>query len=237
MPTILDLDLNFELLLVAFALLVVLVVTTVGLAWHYVRAWRNTPLAADDVDLETRIRQKKERLVDLDAGIIEREKNLRERENADADVRYLESRRDEIKAEIAALEDGRTRLAEYETELQDLIEQLAVKSDELEEKRRARIEQDARAEATERRAATAENRIEGFRKVEAALRDEINQLEKQTDEARAFQRGLPELRDSVNVLEEDHARLVADRTRLEAILADLQQQVSDAQELQAELEL
>jgi chromosome segregation ATPase len=230
MPTILNLNLNFELLLVAFALLMVLVVTTTGLAWHYVHAWRNTPLAADDAALETRIRQKQERLVDLDAGIVEREKNLHHRENADADVRYLESRRDEIKAEIAALEDGRVQLAEYEAELQELIEQLAYKSDELEEKRRACIEQETRAEATERRAETAENRIEGFRKVEAALRDEINQLEDQSEEARTLQRGLPELRDNVNALE-------AEKTRLEMIVGDLEQQVFAAQEDRAELEM
>ena len=87
MPT----NLNFELLLVAFVLLMVLVVTTVGLAFNYVRAWRNTPLAADDADLETRLRQKREQIADLDTQIIEREKNLRERENAEADVRYLEA--------------------------------------------------------------------------------------------------------------------------------------------------
>lgn len=230
MPTILNLDLNFELLLVVFALLMVLVVTTVGLAWHYVRAWRNTPLAADDVDLETRIRQKQERIVDLDAGIIEREENLRQRENADADVRYLESRRNEINAEIAAMEDGRAQLGEYEAELQELIEQLAGKSDELEEKRRACIEQETRAEATERRADTAENRLEGFRKVEAALRDEINQLEKQADEAGALQGELSGLRDSVNALKRDQIRLEAKKTLLEKKLGDLQQQVSAAQE-------
>ena len=41
--------------------------------------------------------------------------------------------------------------------------------------------QEARAEAIERRADTAENRIEGFKKVESALRDEIKQLEGQAD--------------------------------------------------------
>lgn len=237
MPTILNLNLNFELLLVAFALLMVLVVTTVGLAWHYVHAWRNTPLAADDGALEIRIRQKQERIADLDAGIIEREKNLRQRENAEAGVRYLESRHDEIKAEIATLEDGRAQLAEYEDELQELVEQLAIKSDELEEKRRACIEHETRAEATERRADMAENRIEGFRKVEAALRDEINQLEKQTEEARTLQRGLSELRDSVEALQEDKTRLGAEKARLETILGDLQQQVFVAQEERAELEI
>ena len=65
------------------------------------------------------------RIADLDTAIAEREHNLRHREDAEAEVRYLESRRDEVKAEIAALEDGRVQLQEYETELQDLIEQLA----------------------------------------------------------------------------------------------------------------
>ena len=122
MSTVLNLDLSFELLLTAFALAMVLVVTTVGLAWHYVHAWRNTPLAADDADLETRIRQRKERIVDLDTGLRERENNLRQREDMDADVRYLENRRDVIKAEIAALESGRAQIAEYEAELQDLVD-------------------------------------------------------------------------------------------------------------------
>ena len=237
MPDIFNLGLNFELLLVAFALLVVLVVSMVGLAWYYVRAWRNLPLAADDGDLETRIRQKRERIVDLDAGIAEREKNQGERDNLGADVRFLESRRDEIKAEIATLEDGRAQLAQYESELQQLIEQLAFKSEDLEEMRRACKEQEARAEATERRADTAENRIEGFRKVEAALQDELNQLEQQVEEARTLQSALPELRESTDALKADQVRLKAEKTRLRAALAELKDKVSIARELQAELEV
>ncbi len=229
MPNIFNLGANFELLLVAFALLVVLIVSMMGLTWHHVRAWRNLPLAADDGDLETRIRQKQERLVDLDTGIAEREKSLDRRENMEADVRYLESRRDEIKAEIATLEDGRAQLAEYEADLQQLIEQLARKSDELEDMRRACIEQEARAEATERRADTAKNRIEGFRKVESALQDEINQLEEKAEEARTLQFRTAELRDEVAALEDDQIRLKAEKSRLEAMLEDLQDEISVAQ--------
>ncbi len=233
MPTILN---NFELLLIAFVLLMVLIVTTVGLASHYVRAWRNTPLAADDADLETRIQQKKEQVADLDSQITEREKNLRERENAEADVRYLEGRLDEIKAEIVALEDGRTQVAEFEAELQDLIQQLAEKSDELEEKRHACIEQETRAEAAERRADTAESRFEGLKEREDELRREIVKLQEQADESRTLRRELSELRDSVREIERDRVRLEAEKTRLETMLGDLQQQFSAAQEQRAELE-
>lgn len=228
MPGILDLNFNFELLMVAFGLLMAMIVCTIGLAWHYVHAWRNTPLAADDVDLETRLRQKRERLVDLDAGIAERENNLRVRETADADVRYLEGRRDEIRAEIAALEDGRTQVAEYEAELQALIEHLAEKSSALEEMRRACAEQEKRVEAAERRADTTENRIEGFRSVEGALRDEISQLEKEAEEARLLQRNIAELREDVTALTSERARLEADKTQLETILGELPKHFSAA---------
>ena len=86
MSTLLNLNLNFELLLAAFALVILLVMVTVALAWHYVHAWRNTPLAADDVALESRIRQKQEQIADLDTAIAEREHNLRHREDAEAEV-------------------------------------------------------------------------------------------------------------------------------------------------------
>ncbi len=228
MPEIFNLDINFELLLVAFGLLLAMIASTMSLAWHYVHAWRNTPLAADDMDLETRLRQKRERLVDLDAGIVERENNLRQRETADADVRYLESRRDEIKAEIAALGDGRAQVEAYEAELQELVEQLAAKSNELEEMRRACIEQEKRVEATERRLETAENRIEGFRSVEAALREEISQLENEADEARTLQNNIGGLRDNVAALKNDQTRLEAEKTRLETILGELPKHFSPA---------
>jgi hypothetical protein len=214
-------EFNFELLLGAFLFLLVLAVMMLGLAHRHAHAWQNLPLVADDVGLDARIAEKRQRVADLDTEISARQSELKDIPDAQAELRYLESRRDEIKAEIAAMADDQARVEALQRELQEAVEKRARAVEELQDAERDLAEKRATADAMEERRRAADAAIHELEERDRRLREEIDKLKGQLEELDANRREVERLRAEKTEIEDAKTRLNAEVAQKQAALDDV----------------
>ena len=218
-------EFNFELLLGAFLVLLVLAVMMLGLAHRHAHAWQNLPLVADDVGLDARIAEKRQRVADLDTEISARQSELKDIPDAQAELRYLESRRDEIKAEIAAMADDQARVEALQAELQEALEKRARAVEELQDAERDLAEKRAAADAMEERRRAADAAIHELEERDRRLREEIDKLKGQLDDLDAHRREVERLRAEKTEIEDAKTRLNAEVAQKQAALDDVNQRL------------